>query len=588
MENSEFAKIFWDLALLLELNEDNVFKIRAYQRAAQFAENYLGSIEKVHQDGGIKTLQNLPGIGQHIAEKIEEYLKTGKVLSREKLLKKFPPKFLEILSVQGMGPKTAILLRKKLNIDSVEKLGKAAKAGKLKGLPGLGEKKEQNILRGIEIKEKTKGRFLLSEATTYAQDLAEWLKKISAVEKILPAGSLRRGCETVGDLDILVTAKGIGTKLSAAAIKIMNHFIIFPEVMEVLAKGHTKSSVVLTNGMQADLRVVPAKSFGAAAHYFTGSKQHNIHIRQLGQKKGLKVNEYGIFRPQKHGRKDTWKQVAGATEEEMFKTFGMDYIPPELRENRGEWEAAKKHKLPTLIELKDIKGDLHIHTPASDGHDSIENLAATAKKLGYEYIAITDHTVSTRVAGGLSAKAMLKHFEKIDKINAKIKGITILKGAEVDILPDGSLDYPDEVLKEMDVVLAAIHSRFKMPEDEMTKRICKALQNKYVNILTHPTGRLIGERAPYALNMEKVLKTAAAGGKIIELNANPHRLDLTDTNCIKAKELGVKIVICTDAHSSDGLYLMYFGVLTARRGWQEKKDIINTLSLKNLLKSLKS
>lgn len=574
MENTEFAKIFWDLALLLELNEDNPFKIRAYQRAAQFIENYSGSIEKIYKDGGIKALQKLPGIGLHIAEKIEEYKKTKKVSAREKLLKKFPPKFLALLSVQGMGPKTAILLRKKLKIDSVEKLGKAARVGKLKGLPGLGEKKEQNILRGIEIKEKSKGRFLLSEAASYAQDLVEWLKKISACEKILPAGSLRRGAETVGDLDVLVAAQ------SSAAAKIMNHFVKFKEVKEVLAKGETKSSVVLKNGMQADLRVVPSSSFGAAAHYFTGSKQHNIHIRQLGQKKGLKVNEYGIYKGK--------KQIAGATEEEMFKTFGLDYIPPELRENRGEWEAAKKHKLPKLIELKDIKGDLHIHSPASDGTASIEKLAETAKELGYEYIAITDHTVSTRVAGGLTAKEMLKNLEKIDKANAKIKGITILKGAEVDILPDGSLDYPDEVLKEMDVVLAAIHSRFKMPETEMTKRICKALQNKYVDILTHPTGRLIGERAAYAVNMEKVLKIAAASGKIVELNANPHRLDLTDAYCIKAKELGVKIAICTDAHSADNLYLMYFGVLTARRGWLEKKDVVNTLPLKSLFKLLPS
>ncbi|MBU0686307.1 MAG: DNA polymerase/3'-5' exonuclease PolX [Candidatus Margulisbacteria bacterium] len=570
MENEKFAQIFLELASLLELAEDNPFKIRAYGKAAQSIESFSGSIEDIYKKGGLKALQEIPGVGQHIAEKIEEYILTNKVSAREKLLKQFPPKFLELLTIQGMGPKTAVMLRKKIGIDSVDKLAKAAKAGKLKGLAGMGEKKEQNILRGIELKEKSRGRFLLSEATDYAHALVEWLQKVKDIDKIMPAGSLRRGCETVGDLDILVTAK--------SSKKIMDHFVKFPEVAEVLAKGETKSSVVLKNGMQADIRVVPPASFGAAAHYFTGSKQHNIHLRELGVKKGLKVNEYGIFKGK--------NKIAGKTEEEMFKTFGFPFIPPELRENRGEWEAAQKNKLPKLIELKDIKGDLHIHSPATDGTDPIEKIAKVAKKLGYEYIAITDHTESTRVAGGLTEKEMLKHFEEIDKINSKIKGITILKGAEVDILPDGTLDYSNEVLKEMDIVLAAVHSRFKMPEKEMTDRICKALKNKYVKILTHPTGRLIGEREPYAVNLEKVLKVAADTGTHIELNANPHRLDLNDIYCHKAKELGVKVVIATDAHNADSLYLMYFGVITARRGWLEKKDVLNTLPLKNLLNLL--
>ncbi len=466
-----------------------------------------------------------------------------------------------------MGPKTALLLYKKFKIDSPAKLEKAAKAGKLRGIPGMGAKKEENILRGLSLKKESHGRFLLNDASAHAELIVEELKKLKEVKKILPCGSLRRGKETIGDIDILV--------ISSKPKKIMDTFVKLPAAKDVLAHGETKSSVILKNGMQADIRVVEEKSFGSAAHYFTGSKGHNIHLRQMAQKKGWKISEYGIFKGK--------KQIGGATEEEMFEKFGMQFIPPELRETRGEFEAAAKGKIPKLIELKDIKGDLHLHTKATDGFNTIEEMAQAAKALGYEYIAITDHTQSTRIAGGLNEKEMLKHLKKIREADKKVKGIKILSGAEVDILPDGKLDYSDEVLKQLDIVLAAVHSRFKMPEKEMTERVIKAFQYKHVTIFTHPTGRLIGERDPYEIDMEKILQAAKKYNVAIEINAHPKRLDLTDVYCKRAKELGVKLTIATDAHSADQLELMKYGVVTARRGWLEKKDVINTLSLTKLI-----
>lgn len=570
MDNFGYSKIFWEMGDLLELKEDNPFKIRAYRKAAQNIEAFPKSIEKIYTEGGIKALQQIPGIGLHIAEKIEDQIKTGKIPAYNKLLKEFPKSFLEIASIQSMGPKTANLLYRKLGIDSLKKLEKAAKEEKLRNLPGFGAKKEQNILRGLQIKKESHGRYLLDEATAYAELIVEELKKLKEVKNILPCGSLRRGQETIGDIDILV--------ISPSPKKIMDTFTKLPVVRNVLAHGETKSSVILKNNMQADLRVVEAKSFGAAAHYFTGSKGHNIHIRQMAQKKGWKVSEYGIFKGK--------KQIGGSKEEEMFSKFGLQYIPPELRESRGEFEAAAKKKIPRLVELKDIKGDLHMHTKASDGSNSIEEMAIAAKALGYEYIAITEHTQSTRIAGGLNEKEMLAHLKKIRAANKKIKGIEILAGAEVDIQTDGKLDYSDDVLKQLDIVLAAIHSRFKMPKKEMTDRIIKALSNKHVNIFVHPTGRLINERDPYAVDMEKVLQAAKKYNVALEINAHPKRLDLTDIYCMRAKELGVKMIIATDAHSIDQLELMKFGVITARRGWLEKKNIINTLPLAKLNKLL--
>jgi DNA polymerase (family 10) len=569
MENSELAKIFFSIADFLELKNDNPFKIRAYRKAAQNIESSSQNLEDIYNVGGLKALEEIPGIGTHIAQHIQEYIKTGKIAAQQKLSKAFPKGFLELINIPGMGPKTALLLYKKLKIDSREKLEKAAKAGKLKDIPGMGEKKQENILRGVELKKKSVGRFLLDDATAHAELIVEELKALKEVQKILPCGSLRRGKETIGDLDILV--------VSSHPQKIMDVFTGLSMVKDVLAKGDTKSSVILKNGMQTDIRVVEEKAFGAAAHYFTGCKAHNIYLRQLAQKKGWKVSEYGIFKGE--------KQIGGETEEEMFSSFGLQFIPPELREMRGEFEAAAAGKIPKLVELSDIKGDLHMHTKASDGANSVAEMAEAAKKLGYEYILITDHTKSTRIAGGLTEKEVLQHIKKIREADQRIKGITILAGAEVDILPDGALDYSDDILAQLDIVLASIHSNFKMPKEKMTARVMRALENKYVKILTHPTGRLIGEREGYEIDMEKVLRAAKKYNVAIEINAHPKRLDLTDVYCMRAKELGVKVVIATDAHSADQLELMQYGAITARRGWLEKKDVLNTRSVDMLLKS---
>ncbi len=570
MNNLDYAKIFYEIAEFLELKQDNPFKIRAYRKAAQSIESLSENLEDIYKADGVKGLEKIPGIGSHIALKIEEQIKIGKIKKHQQLLKSFPKGFLELANVPGMGPKTALLLYKKLKIDSITKLEKAAKAGKLRNIPSMGTKKEENILRGIELKKKMHGRFLIDEATAHAELIIEELSKLKEVEKILPCGSLRRGQETIGDIDILVA--------SSTPKKIMDAFTKLDLVKNILAKGETKSSVIMQNNMQADLRVVEEKSFGAAAHYFTGSKAHNIHLRQLAQKKGLKVSEYGIFKGN--------KQIGGKTEEEMFANFGLDYIPPELREMRGEFEAAAKGKIPKLVELSDIKGDLHMHTTASDGKNTIKEMALAAKKKGYEYILITDHTKSTTIAHGLSEKQMWRHLEDIQKVNKEIKGIEVLAGAEVDILPNGELDYSDELLKALDIVAISIHSNFKMPKDKMTKRLTYVLRKPYVRVLCHPFGRLIGERPAYEVDMEEILRVAKENNVAMEINSHPQRLDLTDIYCKKAKELGVKIVISTDAHSTDQLNLMKYGVITARRGWLEAKDVLNTMSLSKLKSSL--
>jgi DNA polymerase (family 10) len=570
MENQEFAKIFYEMADLLELGEENPFRIRAYQKAAHNIESFSENVESLYKKGGIKALEDVPGIGKGIAEHIEEIIKTGKLKSHEDLLKKFPKSMLELVAVPGIGPKTAVLLYKKMKIDSIAKLEKAAKEGKLAKLPGIRTKKIQNILSGIELQKKSAGRFSIGTALPYAEAIIASLKKLKEVDGIVPCGSLRRAKETIGDIDILIT--------SEKPAKVMDAFAGLSQVEKVIAKGGTKTSVLLKNGMQADLRVVEPESFGAAVYYFTGSKQHNIQLREMAVKKGLKINEYGIYRGS--------KRIGGAEEKDVFKILGLSYIPPEIREAQGEIEAAKKGKIPALLELKDIRGDLHMHTKATDGSNTIEEMAAAAKKMGYEYIAITDHTKSTRIAGGLTEKEALAHMKKIDQANGRAGGIRIIRGMEVDILPDGKLDYADGILKEIDIVFASVHSNFKMPKREMTKRIISAMKNKYVTVLSHPTGRLIGERDPYEVDLNEVLKAAKDTGTFIELNANPMRLDLDDIHCRKAKEMGIPIVITTDAHSATQLELMRYGVLTARRGWLEKKDVLNTLPREKLVKTL--
>jgi DNA polymerase (family 10) len=570
LENQEFAKIFFEMAELLELGENNPFRIRAYQNAARNIENLSENLESIYKSGELTALENVPGIGKGIAEHIEELIKTGKLKPHEDLLKKFPKSLLELIAVPGIGPKTVILMNKKLKINSIEKLEKAAKDGRLGKLPGIRVKKIQNILSGIAMKKRNIGRFSIGDALPYAETIVASLKKLKEVDRIVPCGSLRRAKETIGDIDILVTSKKPG--------RIMDAFVNLPQVDSVLSKGGTKSSVILKNGMQADVRVVEPESFGAAVYYFTGSKQNNIQIREMAAKKGLKINEYGIYKGS--------KKVGGAEENDIFKALGLSYIPPEIREAQGEIEAAQKGRIPRLIELKDIKGDLHLHTKATDGSNTIEEMAAAAKKMGYEYIAITDHTKSTRVAGGLTEKEALAHLKKIDRANKKISGIKVIRGMEVDILPDGKLDYPDALLKEIDIVFASIHSNFKMRRNEMTKRIISAMKNKYVHVLSHPTGRLIGQREAYEIDLDAVLNAAKDTGTFIELNGNPIRLDLDDIHCRKAKDLGILIVISTDSHAASQLDLMRYGVLTARRGWLEKENVLNTLPYEKLIKTL--
>jgi DNA polymerase (family X) len=570
LENQEFAKIFYEMAELLEMGEENPFRIRAYQKAAQNIESLTENIGSTYKKSGIKGLENIPGIGKGIAEHIEELIKTGKLKPHKQLLKKFPRSLVDLMSVPGLGPKTVILLHKKLKIDSMEKLEKAAKNGELEKVPGIRAKKIQNILSGIELKKRNIGRFSIGTALPYAEAIVASLKELKEVDRIVPCGSLRRAKETIGDIDILITSR--------KPEKVMDAFVKLPQADKVLVKGTTKTSIILKNGMQADLRVVEPESFGAAVYYFTGSKQHNIQIREMAVKKGLKINEYGIYRGA--------KKIGGAEENDIFKALGLSYIPPEIREAEGEIEAAKKGQIPALIELKDIKGDLHMHTIATDGANTIEEMAATAKNLGYEYIAITDHTKSTRVAGGLTEKEALVHLKKIDQADRSSGGIRIIRGMEVDILPDGSMDYSDPVLKEIDIVFASIHSNFKMNRRDMTRRIITAMKNRYVTVLSHPTGRLIGEREPYEVDMEQVLKAAKDTGTFIELNSYPARLDLDDIHCRKAKELGIMIAINTDSHSTSQFDNMRYGVLTARRGWLEKKDVLNALPYEKLIKKL--
>ncbi len=571
MKNLEIARIFYEIADILEM-QGVEWKPRAYRRAARAIETSSKDVGAIYQKDGLKALKEIPGVGDAIAKKIEEFIKTGKVKEYLRLKKGIPEGVEKIKNIPGMGPKKALFLHKKLKIKSIKDLEKAAKTGKIRKLPRFGEKSEEDILKGIKLLKSSAGKVLLGKAWPIAQEIISSLKKLREVQKISLAGSARRRKEVVRDLDILA--------LSSNPKKVIEFFTKLPAVAAILAKGPTKSSVRLKDGLNCDLRVVEEKSFGAALQYFTGSKDHNIRCRQIAIKKGLKLNEYGIFDAK------TKKYLCGKTEKEVYKKIGMQYVEPELRENQGEIEAALENKLPKLIGYKDIRGDLQMHTKYSDGVNTIEQMAKAAKQMGYEYIAITDHSKSEHIAHGMGEKRLSKYIAEIDKVNKKLKGIRILKGAEVDILADGSLDYSDKYLKKLDIVIAAVHSRFKSTEAEMTKRILKALENRYVKILAHPTGRLINTRKPYAVNLSKVLLACKANNVWPEINAFPSRLDLNDAHTKDAIEKGVKLIINTDSHSADQLRYMEFGIATARRGWAGKKDIINTLPLKKFEKLL--
>jgi DNA polymerase (family 10) len=566
MRNLEIAKLFNEIADLLEIKDENVFKIRAYRRAAMNLESLTEEIESVAERGG---LTDIAGIGKDLSAKIGQALETGRIEYLEELRKEIPRGVVELMEIPGVGPKTAKLLFEKLNVDSVETLEGLAREGRLLGLPGIKQKTIENILKGIQVVKRGRERMLLGRALPLAREIIQALEKLPQVKKISMAGSLRRMRETVRDFDLLIT--------STKPAKVMEAFIALPQVAEVLAHGETKATVRHREGIQMDLRVVEPECFGAALQYFTGSKDHNIRVRELASRKGLKVSEYGVF------NEATGKRIAGATEEEVYKAIGLPYMPPEIREDTGEVEAAIEGRLPNLLTLDDLRGDLHAHTNWSDGHHQLETLVQAAHQKGYEYIIVSDHSRSSTVAGGLSEEKLLEQIGKIRALNKKYKNFRILTGSECDILADGRLDYSDRVLAQLDIVLCAVHSRFKQGRAEMTARIVKALSNPYVNILAHPTGRLIGERDPYDVDLEAVFAAAKRHGKAVEINAQPARLDLNDHHARRAKELGVKISIDTDTHFLDQLDNMTLGVATARRAWIGKSDVINTMPLRKLL-----
>ena len=563
MKNQEIGKIFRQIASILEIKGENPFRIRAYERAARNIESMPEGVEDFIKDDKAK---DIPGIGKDLEEKIKEIVSTGGLQYLEGLKKDIPKGLLDILDIPGIGPKTAKMLHEKLGIRDLVMLERMAHAGRVKGLPGMKKKTEENILRGIELLKRSHDRMDLSTAMDVADIFVRQLKKIKEVKKTDPAGSLRRKKDTIRDIDILVSSR--------KPRKVMDIFAGLPEVRDVLAKGPRKSSIVAEDGIQVDVRVIDEDSYGAALVYFTGSKAHNIKLRKIAIKKGLKLNEYGIFR-----RK---KRVCGRTEKEVYKVLGLPYIIPELREDRGEVEAAREGKLPELVESRDIKGDLHVHSNWSDGGSSIEALVKEAMMLGYEYIAITDHSQGLKIAGGLGKEKLKQKRKEIERLSKKYKDIRILCGTEVDIDSDGRLDYSDDILKEMDIVIGAIHSGFKQSREKLTRRIVKACQNQYVHMIAHLTGRLWGAREPYEVDIEEILKVCLDTDTVLEVNSFPQRLDLNDINCRMAKDFGVKIAVNTDAHIAKQLRTMKFGIAVARRGWLEKKDVINTLSLKDL------
>ncbi|HBH61306.1 MAG TPA: DNA polymerase/3'-5' exonuclease PolX [Nitrospiraceae bacterium] len=568
MQNQEVAKIFNDIADILEIKGDNPFRIRAYRRAAQ----HIDGMGKDVAGMSLDDLHKIPGIGADLAGKIHEYVQTGGLEFYDALKKEVPAGLIDLLSVPGLGPKTAKLLFDKLHITDIDDLERHARDGRLKGLPGIQAKTEQNILKGIAMIKRYTGRFSIGRMRPVAEEIMEGLRKGSPVKELTVAGSLRRWKETIRDIDILATSQD--------PQKVMSVFVHLPQVKETLMKGPTKSSVVTNEGIQVDLRVVSGDSFGAALAYFTGSKEHNIRLREMAVRKGLKINEYGIFDV------TTEKKLGGKQEADIYRIIGMPFIAPELREDTGEIEAALEDRLPELIEMKDIKGDLHVHSNYSDGSHDIQELVDAARSRGYRYLAITDHSKGLAVAHGLSIERMLAQNKKIREINKKLKGITLLSGTEMDIRGDGTLDYPDEVLKQLDIVIASIHSGFRQPKEQITQRIISAMQNPYVSLIAHPTGRLIGEREAYEVDMDEVLKTAKQTGTSIEINAYPLRLDLSDMYIRKAKELGVSFAINTDAHVNYQFDFMPYGVGNARRGWLEKGDVLNTFTHAMLMKRL--
>ncbi|HHI96515.1 MAG TPA: DNA polymerase/3'-5' exonuclease PolX [Thermodesulfatator atlanticus] len=568
MKNKEVAEIFRKVAALLEIKGDNPYRIRAYQRAAQNIEALTVDVEELAAQG---KLERIPGIGKDLAQKIKEILETGTLQKYEELKREIPPELLKFLEIPGFGPKKAKIVYEKLGIKTIEELEKACLEHRLARLPGFGPKTEENILKGIKLLKQKRGRLPLGLVLPWAEELVSLLKKKSPVDRIDIAGSIRRRRETVKDIDILVTSKN--------PLKVMEIFVSLPMVEEVLLQGETKTSVRLKQGIQVDLRVVDPECYGAALAYFTGSKAHNIRIRELGVQRGLKINEYGIFKGQ--------NRIGGREEEEVFAAVGLPWIPPELREDRGEIEAAQAGTLPRLVGYDEVLGDAHVHSKFSDGSASIEEIAAYARKLGLKWVGICDHSQGLKVAGGVPIEKIMEKKKAIEAFNKRSKDVKLLCGTEVDILADGKLDYPDEILKEFDLVIASIHSGFKQGEENLTQRIVAAMKNPFVHCIGHPTGRLLGEREPYPLDMERIISTAKETKTALEINAYYKRLDLNDIHARAAKEAGVKLLIGTDAHITDQMSYLHLGVAVARRGWCEKDDILNTLNYRQFKKYLK-
>ena len=616
MKNQEIAKILHYIAQYLEM-DGVAFKPFAYEKAALVINTLEQDIEDIYKKGGIKALEGIPGIGQSIAQKIEEYLKTGKIKYYEEFRKKMPTNLEEIVSIEGVGPKKAKILYQKLEINNLEELKEAAELHRIAPLFGFGEKTEKSILEGIAFLERSKGRFLLGEILPVVKEVQEKLKSLKEVEEISPAGSVRRMKETIGDVDFLVVSKNPG--------KVMDFFVSIPGVIKVWEKGATKASVRMSaqgrstsggkgQGFDMDIRVVPKKSYGAALQYFTGSKEHNISLRKIAIDKGLKLNEYGLFSAQGRstsGGKSQWKQIAGEDEKEVYKALGLSYIEPEMREDKGEIEAALKGTLPKIIGYNDIKGDLHCHSDWDGGENSIEEMAEAAKSMGHEYIGISDHTKFLKIENGLDERKLEQRNREIDRLNLNGKlqmadgkpstraklgaglvphrnevsgtGFKILKGCEANILPDGLIDIKDEALKKLDFVIAGVHSALKTPKEKMTERIIRAMRNPNVDIISHPTGRILKRRDEYQIDFDKILRAARETKTILEINSYPERLDLNDQNIRRAKEAGVKMAINTDSHEKHRMRFVEFGVAQARRGWAEKEDIINTKPLNSLM-----
>jgi DNA polymerase (family 10) len=577
VDNKTIANVFYETADVMEINGDDSFRIRSYRRAAEAIEGLPQQVSDLA--GDLKKLLEIPGIGKGMAANIQELAQTGKLQLHQELLKKYHPSMLELLKIQGLGPKTIALIWSAFQVSDLDGVQQLAKDGKLRTLPRMSEKTEQKIVKAIDDYRRISGRFLIDEADRTAQKLSEHLKHIPGIEAITPAGSLRRGRETVGDLDLLITGPCCVDNQQRAAL--IEEIVRFPGIQDVLAKGDNKVSFKLRSGLQVDVRALSPDSFGAGLQYFTGSKSHSVSLRQRALKMGLTLNEYGL------SRLDDQKCVASRTEEDIYHTLKLDWIPPELRENTGEIEAAEKHQLPDLISVSDIQGEVHMHTVETDGRNTIEEMAEAAKQRGYKYIAITDHSKNLAMANGLDDERAVRHIARIKAANGQVEGITILSGIEVDILGDGELDLSDSVLEQMDVVVASVHSAFNQERAQMTDRLLRAISNKNVAILGHPTGRLLLRREAYPFDLEAVFKTAADKQVAMELNAYPDRLDLNDVHLHMARDHGVKIVINTDAHHTSHFEKIKYGILQARRAWLTAKDVLNTLPEKEFLHAIR-